>query len=208
MKLIETAPLAQDLERGLGEVHPLLAGINSEARLGMAVCGIVSVALSETLTKKDVDHELVISKPQLEVDPHKEHVFVVVKEGGDETVIDATYAQFYDYAGVSPGFLSMSGRSRFNFSEKIISFPLGAHDKVVERMSLQAKYFVNHYVPTDELPFQRIDFKDMDEDEIAGNYARIWEPERLEPFVPTDFTRQAGEKLASFIVAEHVKLVA
>jgi hypothetical protein len=208
MKLVETGPLAEDLEIGLGEVHWLLGGINKDARLGMAVCGIVSIALSESLTQQGIAHELVLSKPNLAVDPEKEHVFLVLEDGANGTVVDATCAQFYDYAGLTPGYISMSGRSRFFPHEKIASFPVGEHHGLVQRMSLQARYFMNHYEPVDELPFQNINFKDFDEDQIAEQCSRIWMPENIEPFTPTEQTEEAGRRLAAFILPEHVKLVA
>jgi hypothetical protein len=208
MKLVETGPLAKDLEIGLGEVHWLLGGINKDARLGMAVCGIVSIALSHTLSSQGIEHELVISKPNLDVDPDKEHVFLVLEDGNSGTIIDATYAQFYDYAGLNPGYISMSGRSRFFPHEKIVSFPVGEHQRLVQQMSLQARYFINHYEPVDDLSFQKIDFKDFDEDQIAEQYSRIWMPENIEHFVPTVQTEEAGKRLAAFIVPGHVKLVA
>jgi len=204
MKLVETESLAADLEVGLGEVHWLLGGINREARLGMAVCGIVSVALSEALAAQEIEHELVISKPKLDVDPDKEHVFVLLK---DDTIIDATYAQFYEYAGLNPGYISMSGRTRFFPHEKIATFPIGEHQKLVTQMSLRARYFMDHYEPVNELAFQRIDFKDLDEEQIAEQYAQIWEPDNIELFIPSDPTSEAGKRLADFILPEHVKLV-
>jgi hypothetical protein len=207
MKLVETGPLADDLETGLGEVHWLLGGINKNARLGMAVCGIVSVALSEILKSQAIHHELVLSKPKLDVDIEKEHVFVVIDDGRDGTVVDATYAQFYDYAGLTPAYVSMSGRSRFFPHEKIASFTVGKHHAIVQQMSLRARYFMNHYEPVDGI-YPRIDFKDLDEEQIAEQYARIWTPENLKPFTPTEATVGAGKKLAEFILPEHVKLVA
>ena len=205
MKLVHAEALAQDLEKGLGGVHDMLSAFNSEYRLSMGVCGIVTVALSERLKESDVAHRLVATVPEIDTEWDEFHNFIVIE---DETVLDATYTSLYKYVGLTAGYLSMSGRGRLFPKEKIMTFPVGEHDRLAQRMGLQARYFMDHYIPIDEVPHRRIAFKGKTEEEIAEAYALVWDPENFSEYAPSEPTFEIGRRLAEFVVPEHVKLVA
>jgi len=208
MKLVETEPLAEDLEKGLGEVHYLLSAFNPPYRLSMGVCGIVCVALSEVLSQADIEHRLVESTPELDPESDEAHSFIVIEGEEEGTILDATYTSLYRPAGLTAGYLSMSGRGRLFPKEKIVTLPVGGHETFAKYMGLQARYFMDHYVPIDEVPQRRIAFKGMDEEQIAEAYNRVWDPENFSEYAPSEETVKAGRRLAKFIVPEHVKLVA
>ncbi|RWZ78157.1 MAG: hypothetical protein EOT05_00045 [Candidatus Microsaccharimonas sossegonensis] len=205
MKLVEAEPLAKDLEKGLGEVHDLLSAFNPEYRLSMGICGIVTVALSEKLDQLSVEHHLVETTLEIDSDYQEAHDFIILE---DDTILDATYTSLYKYVGLTAGYLSMSGRGRLFPKQKIVTLPVGEHELLARQMGLQARYFMDHYIPIDEVPQGRIIFEGKNEEEIAEAYAPVWDPENFSEYAPSKPTIEIGTKLAQFIVPEHIKLVA
>jgi len=207
MKLVETEPLAQDLEKGLGEVHWLMKSIYPWLRLRMSVCAITSIAVSERLREQGHDVELFVSQPKLDIDPTMRHVIPVVHQDGTDTVIDSTYSQFLEYAGLHSGYVMLGGKDSYP-TEKIAAFELGRSEEIVTRLSLVSRQVMDHYEPIDDIPYPVIEFTHLNDEEIEANLAEIWNPNNFSEFIPTDETAQVGKKLASFILPQHVNLVA
>ncbi len=207
MKLVETAQLAGDLEKGLGEVHWAMKGIYPWLRLRTSVGAVTSLAVSQILREQGYNVELVVSQPELFIDPEMQHVIPVVHENGVDTIIDSTYSQFLEYAGLYFGYVMFGGKNDYP-EEKITSFEVGEAQKVVTRLSLLARYVMDHYEPVDEMPFPRIEFLGFTDEQIEATLAAIWNPDNFVEFTPSNDTLEASKKLAEFIVPEHIKLVA
>jgi len=207
MKLVETHGLAHDLEVGLGEVYQETNAFPPKLRLAMGVCGVVSVAIAEHLGQRGVDAYPVISTPELDVDPHRQHVFVLV-EGEQRTVLDATYFELLDLAGLSPAYVFQSRRNVYP-RQKIATFVLGEEQPFVDGLTTTLRTFMDNYKPVKKLPFMRLgEFKDMTNAQIEARLGEVWNPANLSRFEPLEGTLRVGKELAEYIDRQHLKLVA
>lgn len=197
--------MAESLERGLGEMDPqLLAAFHPRDRLAVGVCGIVSVAISHYLSEHDVHNRMVLSNPQLDIDPDLRHAAVVLEEGGADTIIDATYTQFYGYAGLSPALKAELPQFP---RKKIVQFPLGEHQQLVQNMSEQASGLITHLGGQRSPQHRAPEFTGMNRHQIASILDSIWSPENLTSFQPSFETMEAGKHLARFILPKRPTLV-
>jgi hypothetical protein len=205
MKLVETNPLAENLEKGLGEIHWLFKGIYPKLRLRMeGSCGVASLAIAEHLREQGQQAELIISTPELSIDSYRRHVFLLV-EG---TVIDPAYSQFLGYAGLTPGYVMFGGKDYFP-NPKIESFKLEEARKIADRLTLISQYVLNHLDQSiEEQMFGTPEFVGMEDEEMNAIFSEIWNPDNFDTYEPEEHMVEAGAKLAQFIVPEHVKLVA
>ena len=208
MKLVETASLATDLEKGLGETHWLFKSFNPALRLRMeGVCGVASLAITEHLRQQGHEVDIVMSHPNLPIDPHMRHVFAIVRDGGDGTIIDSSYTQFLGYAGLTPGYVMFGGEDRYPGS-KIESFGVGEEREVVDRLTLIARHVIDHRLNSKASHFEQPEFQDMSDEGIYDTLSEIWNPSNFEVYEPSDELLAGGKKLASFILPEHINLVA
>lgn len=209
MKLVETEPLAADLEKGLGEAHWMFNAFYPKLRLRMeGTCGVASLAITQHLLEQGYDAETVISAPKLSVDPEMRHVFTIVNDGGPGVIIDSGYTQFLEFAGLTAGYVMLGGKDYFP-DPKIESFEVGNTQPVVERLTRIAEYVLDHRDETiDEQMFRTPEFEGMPVPEMSSVFSEIWNPDHFDTYKPTEYMAEAGAKLAHFVVPEHVKLVA
>jgi len=206
MKLTHAEALAADIEHGLGEVDWMSRSLPSRLRLSQNICGIVSIALSEQLRQQGYDVELVLSVPEIKADPLMQHVVPVVHHEGIDTIIDATYTQFLEFAGLHPGYVMFGGEDSYP-DGKIVTFEVGSSEDVVTQLTTLSRQVMNNYKLIPEV-YPSMEFKHFNNNEIAAQLTQIWNPDNFTEFTPRVETTQVGQKLASFILPEHVHLVA
>lgn len=206
MELANKEHAVMQLERGLGEVHWIAAGFDPSLRLRMALCGITSVALAEKFVENDYDVELIISSPAVPHAPEAQHVMPLVRHQGRNLIVDATYSQFMEYSGLTPGYVTFGGRDMYP-REKIRVMMQGESDKVATDLYIASRYFLEHRQPMPEIDWKRNAFDNVSENDQKKTWASIWNEENFDTFIPDEQTLEAGRKLAKFITAEHVRLV-
>ncbi len=208
MKLQHPDLLANDLEAGLGEIHPFMQSVEASLRLRMeGACGINSIAVAERLTQLGYEVDLVISEPRIDVAPDMQHVLAIVHGTQTETTIDTSYSQFLQYAGLSSGYVAFGGKDYFP-EQKIVTFETGDSSGLVHTMAQRALYFMNVREDITELQHHTPEFASLNLEEISAVYASIWDPAYYDVFQPTKGTIEAGKRLARYIVPEHVRLIA
>jgi len=207
MKLVETKKFARDLEIGLGEVYQETNAFPAKLRLAMGVCGVVSVAIAEHLEQRGFDAQAIISKPELDVDPSRQHVFVMV-DGDERTILDATYFELLDLAGLSPAYAFQSRRDVFP-QQKIATFTLGQEQPFIDGLTVTARTFMENYVAVKRMPWMRLgEFNGMTDAQIAARFGEVWNPANFSRFAPSEGTAAVGKELANYIDPRHVQLVA
>lgn len=209
MKLIEADQLAEGIEKGLGETHRLFNGYYPKLRLRMESGGeVASLAIAQHLREQGYDIDLVVSSPNLSVDPDMHHVFPIVNDGGSGTIIDSGYSQFLEYAGLTAGYVMLGGKDLFP-NPKIESFAIGNTASIVDRLTLISQYVLDHRdKDVDEQLLGTPEFEGMPEEEMSAEFSEIWNPDYFDVYDPPEYMVEAGKKLARFIVPQRVKLVA
>lgn len=207
MRLARPEALAKDIERGLGEVSFIARSQARGLRMRDSYCGLVSVAIVESLRQEGQSVELVLSSPNLSVDPDMTHIMPVVSLGNERTIIDGTYSQFLSYAGLIPGYVKFGGQNKFP-AEKIAVFPVGGHQPVVDLLADTARSFVDSREEIAELSWKKSwPFDALSRDEIAAILTRIWDPENFTSFEPDEKALEVGRKMARHILPQHAELI-
>ena len=208
MKLKHEQALANDLERGLGDIHWLAGVYDPSFRLRLPMCGITSVALTEAFRSAGVDAEAIISSPEdFVAEPDSQHVFVKVKTKSGEYIVDPTYSQFLDKVGLSPGYVIFGGKDLFP-ERKIAVFKYEDGYKIAQDLADAAVYFREHREETSEY-MGTYTMDNVSDSELAKEFSKIWNPDNFDIFVPSESeVPEVGLRLAQFILPEHVQLVA
>ncbi len=206
MELADKDGVTTNLERGLGEIHWVANGFYPSLRLRMPVCGLVSIALADRLVENGYDTELVISSPGVPRDEEKQHVMPLVHYKGQNVLIDATYSQFMEYAGLTPGYVMFGGQDLYP-KEKIRLIEFGESGEAAAHLQSASQYFLDNREPIAEIDWKRNVFDNVSEDEQRARLRAIWNEENFDTFTPDKQTIEAGRKLAQFITAEQVQLV-
>lgn len=206
MELENTDGVVASLERGLGEVHWIAKGFYPSLRLRMALCGITSVALAEKFTENEYDVELVISNPGIPNSKGMQHVMPLVRHGGRDVLVDATYSQFMEYVGLTPGYIIFGGEDLYP-KEKIRIIERGDDVAVATDLYNASRNFLENRESIAEVNWKRNVFDDVSEEEQKVLWSTIWKEENFDVFAPDEETMDAGRKLAQFLTAEHVRLV-
>jgi hypothetical protein len=133
------------------------------------------------------------------------HVLPVVHGEQEELIIDVNFSQFLGYAGMSEGYIKHGGENLYP-DTKIIHIYDGNTEDLVSLMTKQALLSLERYEAPDKW-FRRLEMEGLDENEIRAIYSAIWDPANFDVYRPTAMTTQAGEKLAGFILPNHVSLV-
>jgi hypothetical protein len=204
MRLANEELLASSLEEGLGEIDWLCERINPHMRLRMVgVCGLVSAAIAEHIEGS----RLVVSQPELSVDPTMNHVVAIVPTDENQLMIDASYTQFLSYAGLTPGYIHHGGVDTFP-KEKIAAFEYGRQHNVVKQLTRSARIAIDGYVaPDDKYYNPRVEFKSFTDDEIHEQYDAIWNPKFFTDFSISHEQKVLAERLASYIPSHALELV-
>jgi len=188
--------LENKLEQGLGHVYKGgLFSLPPELRLRMGVCGIASIAVQEILRDEGVSSQLVLSQPKLPVDETMDHVFVMV----DDTVIDPTYSQFVQYAGVLPYDVARGDADDIYPERKIEQFNLHAPQRVVRNLAYAAERALSFrpiYDHYDLRNFTSPAFEGLPLDDMSTILERIWTPAYFSDYTPTVETKNEGVRLA------------
>lgn len=189
------------LEHGLGEAYEgrLFSLPPDYLRLRhTGVCAVTSIAIHESLRRQGVDAEIVISKPHFPFDKTYDHVFVVTHDG---IVIDASYSQLVDHAGVISWDVARGDVDNSIYPErKIEQFPLSKSDRVVGALAASAmkalaiEVFFDRY---DKRHFSKPGFQGMSEEEIKATLREVWEPRNFVSFEATPATTRAGLGMAT-----------
>ena len=210
MKLVETEVLARDLEQGLGEIYEGTRAFPPALRLRMGVCAVTSIAIAEHLLERGELAQVIVSRPNLDIDPDLEHVMVLTLHEGEIGVIDPTYTQFLKYAGLDPNYVFHGGIDAFP-DAKIASFTTEQEQPVVTQLSLISEYFMKRYTPIEDgfyVSGRSMGFEGMDDVMMEARLSEIWNPLNWRNYAPTSETLDAGKRLSRFILPGHVKLVA
>jgi len=208
MRLIDTEPLARDLEEGLAEVYPSLAAFPAPLRLRMGVDAAASIAIATFLQSRGLSAQVITSQPNLDIDTNIKHSMILVHDIGPTTVIDPTYENLLKYAGLNPSYVQQGGLDGYK-GRKIASFNIGEEQAVVTELSLTAEYFMNHYQPLPQFPStSKVSFAGMNDEQIEARLAEFWNSANWRRFDSESTINDIGQRLSRFIVPEHVKLVA
>ncbi|MGH7218091.1 MAG: hypothetical protein ACREGE_01420 [Candidatus Microsaccharimonas sp.] len=206
MELANKDRVAADLEQGLGEIHWIARGFHSSLRLRMAVCGLTSIALAEKFAENNYDVELVVSSPNIPGDPETQHVLPVVRHKGQDVLVDATYSQFMEYVGLTPGYVVFGGEDLYP-KDKIRIIGEGESDAVATELRTASQYFLKNRQPIPEIDWKGSVFDGVSEEDQEALLRTIWNENNFDTFTPDKQTLEAGRKLAKFITTEHVRLV-
>lgn len=199
--------LANDLERGLGDVHWMAAAYDKSLRLRVPVCGLTSTALVEAFRSAGVSAEPIISSPKdLITEPDSQHVFVRIETENGPYIVDPTYSQFLDKVGLSAGYVTFGGKNLYP-ERKIAVFKFDDGEKIAQDLATATLYFREHreeldeYMGTyamDEMPF----------DELVNEFSKIWNPDYFDAFITCESeTIKAGSRLAQYILPKHIEFV-
>ena len=205
---LENEPaLVDDLERGLGDVHWLAAAYDPSLRLRLPVCGITSYALTAAFRSIGVAAEAIESSPELSGDSDSKHVFVSVETDLGEYIVDPTYSQYLDAVGLSPGYVIFGGENLFP-ERKIAVFPVGEGYSLAENLASASVHFRKHRTEINEYLGVH-SMEHMNHDELVAQFSKIWNPDNFNRFTPREpEVSEVGQRLARFILPEHIRLVA
>ncbi len=208
MRLSHEQEVVRGLERGLGEAHWLFDATQPDLRLRMeGACGITTIAISERLNKEGASARMVLSSPNLAIDPGMHHVMTLVDVEGNDYIVDANYSSFLAYAGLFPGYVTFGGANRFP-ERKIAVFRPDDRGMIVEELAGIAQDFLLSREYIEKLQLHRPEFQTATPEQIVDTYDAIWNPDNFSEYQPTAVTLEAGRKLAAFITPGQVKLVA
>ena len=199
--VIDTEKLEHGLEEGVlrGDVS-FRGWMERKEVLRMVSCGLVTSAIGAYLRQNDIPHQLLLSDPQLSIDPGMRHTFPLVGKQGEGEVVDASYSQFFQYVGMSVMHEKRMGIPLFP-QKKVLHFPLRQREEAVDWVALWAVGF------RDIKQHTEIDWDDpvigplenASRTAIFATISEIWNPEYFEPFSPSERVVQDGE-----IVARHI----
>lgn len=208
MKVSQETQLASQLEMGLGEYHWLAAAYDPSLRLRLSVCGMTTLALVNALQRDGFNAQAIISHPKIPSDTDMRHVFAQVEQHGETYIVDPTYSQFLDLAGLSPGYVVFGGEDAFP-EKKIEVFKPEDRQRVAEVLARTAISFRMIRKPIDELQYATYPMEDYTYDEMVEEFSEIWNPMYFDPFVSNEPEMvKIVPKLASKITTEHIRLVA
>ena len=206
---LENEPaLANDLERGLGQVRWTAVAYDASLRLRLPMCDITSIALTEAFRSAGYDADPIISSPKgFIAEPDSQHVFVSVDTEQGKYIVDPTYSQFLDKTGLSPGYVLFGGEDLYP-ERKIAVFKYDEGDQVATALADATMHFRDNREILDE-HMGVYTMENMTHTEIAEEFNKIWNPANFDAFIPAEpEVREVGARLARFILPEHVKLVA
>lgn len=207
MRLKNEMALADDLERGLGDVHWLAGAYDQSLRLRLPMCGITSVALTEAFRAVGVDAVAIESSPELTGENDAKHVFVSVDTENGTYIVDPTYSQYLDAVGLSPGYVIFGGEDLFP-ERKIAVFKFDDGDIIARDLADATAHFREQRQEIDEYLGVH-SMETLSHDELIEQFSKIWNPENFDTFIPREpEVTQVGQRLAQFIVPAHVELVA
>lgn len=208
----DTEQLEARLEQGLGDVYEGgLFSLRQDLRLRLrGVCGVASIATQFVLHEQGIQSELVLSQPKLPFDEAADHVFVLVD---GETIIDPSYSQFIEYAGVTPHDVARGAAPEDTYPQRKIeqfnTSEAGGIARVLAGASLRAmEVGVVPFDHFDRRLFARPELEGMSEDEIAAHFTAIWNPENFTEYDPSRLTVHYGRQLGWYAVARNAGLIA
>lgn len=210
MRLENEKGLADDLERGIGEVHWNAFTWDSSLRLRLPLCGITSLALTEALQGQGYDARSVESTSDFGIEPGMKHVFTVLNNDGQQYIIDPTFSQFLDTVGLGTGYVTYGGEDLFP-SRKIAIEPYEKGYEIAKSLARAATFFRMNRQPTKDfyLSLATYPMEDFTHDEVEDEYRKIWNPDNFDVFIPEcEDDVKAGHQIAKFILPEHVKMIA
>ncbi len=178
--VVDNEKLAWGLERGIGKTRTIFSVLPASQRLRMTPCGLVSSAIHAYAVRENIPSCLVLSRPNLHIDPLMEHVVPLLGEfENNPTVVDASPSQFLMYAGISLAYEKETGDVVFP-PEKVLSFTLAERQIIVSWLVNAATSFqkVNKRPVGGRFGVQ------LGEGPLATNseaimratYGRIWDP--------------------------------
>lgn len=202
---VDKAKLAQGLEDGF-------CGNESskfkDTLLRLPFCGVMSTAVKIYLDQKGLDSELV-SCSQTGSDSRfmqDEHVFVAIKNESSEnpTIVDPTYSQFLNDAGLGIEYQSFT-RDEIYPKDKVEVFSLQDRQLVAGKMADCAIRFRECDKPSILDDTRPIDgMADLSKEQIAEQFASIWNPDNFHPFSPDQLTYQKASKIAEHIPTDAI----
>ncbi len=210
MTFADTEKVAEGLIEGLGAEVKLFTPFSRSVRLHLeGVCGVASIAIMRHLEQQGIPAKVVISEPNLEVDPGFRHSFVVASIEGSDRVIDASYTSPLNLAGLTPGYVMFGGPNKLP-TQKIAEFQLGQQEKTVTMLGLIAWSFMENYVPLPDHAryYARIELAGKTDEEIEAAFHEVWNPENIRDFDEDEFYFNVGTKIAAHIDPADAKLVA
>ena len=201
---VDVEKLSYGLERGIGKVDPIFKAVPEKYRLRTTVCGLASAAISDYSRREGIPSRLVISQPLLEFDRSMRHVFPLLGESNDPspTAIDATYSQFFSYAGLHWTYEKYSGTTEFP-PEKIMVFKLAQRALVAKWMAEKAAAFQKRnaypYDPQLDRTLGRGPLATADKKAVQSAYSRIWDPDNIRAWQPSVVTRDGAKTISQSI---------
>lgn len=191
--------LEHKLEQGLGHVYKGgLFSLPPELRLRMGVCGIASIAVQEILRDEGVSSQLLLSRPELPVDETMDHVFVMT----DDIIIDPTYSQFVQYAGVLPYDVARGDADDIYPERKIEQFNFHEPQRVVRNLARAAERALSFRPTYDHYDLRNFTppaFEGLSLDDMSTMLERVWSPTYFSDYDPTVRTKHEGLRLAQYV---------
>lgn len=191
---VDTARMAQSLERGIGTTETLAAGLPENDRLRYPVCGLVATAIHGYAQSEGFESQLLISSPHLPFDEGMRHIIPVIKAPEGPVVIDAAPSQFLDYAGISPHYEQKTGRAVLP-PEKVLVFDLDNPYLAVHWLVKSVRRFRESPIQKEALGMRSTPLLTARENELEETYTRIWDPANMEPWKISDDLLDVGSSI-------------
>lgn len=204
--VIDKEKLGHGLKRGIGKTDTIFADGPFDYRLRYTACGLVSSAIYQYCLSQDIPSTLMISAPNLAIEPNMQHVVPVLGEKqANGRVVDASFSQFLGYVGLSWGYERATGHQAFP-QEEIIDFNFSEHQIMADWLAQIAADFVPtkvrppaYYDDDMEYWLGKGPLSGADKSVIAKVYSDIWNPKNMQVWQPPDRVINHGRIAASCI---------
>lgn len=202
--IVDREKLADGLKRGIGYTDTIFADGPYEYRLRYTACGLVSSAIHQYCLVQDIPSRLMISSPNLAIDPDMQHVIPVVGETVEQgRVIDASFSQFLGYVGLNWGYEEDTGHKAFP-SEEIIDFNFMEHEVIASWLADLAAAFTPVRIREPAVYEDYILYRfgegplsSADKEAINQVYSAIWNPANMQVWHPSQRIVNDGQVVAS-----------
>lgn len=196
---VDTEKLTRGLEAGVPNTRMVSSDFPRDDILRTMPCGLVTSAISEYLKREEIPHQLVISEPDLWFNPNIRHVFPIVGESADHSVVvDAAYSQFLDFTGINTRNKDQLDADFFP-EKKILDFRLQELDDTVDWLALWAEAFRDVEPYFEKLKAGPL--SSVSNQAIRVSLNDVWNPNRLSPWNPSqrvvDHGRVVSESIPS-----------
>ncbi|HUD03415.1 MAG TPA: hypothetical protein VMR51_01385 [Patescibacteria group bacterium] len=142
---IDNERLAVNLEKGIGYVDKRFGAIGwpEKYRLRVPYCGLTSVATHEYFKSLRVPSTVLYGKIDTGVGEEIEHCVNQIDLDGNRYVIDCTYSQFLNLAGLIPGHAMLIGNEVYPDARVEVFYPEESHN-VADKLAKAAFKFQNY----------------------------------------------------------------